>query len=368
MNHLEILLPFGLPPKEIAPDLITTLNAPAFSTLISRTISGKRGLQKRIFEDFSLALPHEIWLAQRCGLQQASMPSDAIPLALATMQSMGLKPETELEAKSAHWFVLNPVHIHVARDHLVLTDQRQLSIDETESRALFDTALPYFQEMGYSLVYGDACTWFVRADDWRDFQTGTPDAACGHNVTLWMPQGQHALQWRKLQNEIHMLWHNHRINENRAERGLPVLNSIWLWGGASAWQQNKRSSSVTDFTHIFNLSNQNIGYRQFCQSGEQHSNAADVIQAQPKHGLLMLDELIAPALANDWSDWLAQWQALEENWFVPLLAALQVGRIKQISLILSSSHSNSKQLSTFITTSNSLRKFWLRPTLKKLLS
>lgn len=365
MAHLEILLAFGLPPAEIAPDLIATLTTPAFATLISRTTSN-HSARHAVFQDFLLALPHEIWLAQQFGLQQDGMASDAIPLALANMQSMGLAPDAALHSQSGHWLVLNPVHIHIARDHLVLTDQRQLSIDEAESRALFDAALPYFQEMGYAFLYGDARSWFVRADDWRDFQTGTPDAACGHNVTLWMPQGQHALQWRKLQNEIHMLWHSHPVNEARAERGLPAINSIWLWGGASATQHDKQAkttSSINDFTHVFNLSNRHIGYHQFCQSGGQDCSVADIIQTQPQHGLLTLDGLIAPALANDWSDWLAQWQVLEENWFAPLLAALQAGRIGQISLTLS----NSKQLSTLSTTRNSLRKFWLRPTLKKLL-
>jgi hypothetical protein len=358
MTHLEILLAFGIPPAEIAPDLIVTLTTPAFATLISRTTSN-HSARHAVFQDFSLALPHEIWLAQQFGLQQDGMVSDAIPLALANMQSMGLAPDAAA-SNSEHWFVLNPVHIHIARDHLVLTDQRQLSIDEAESRALFNAALPYFQEMGYALLYGDARSWFVRADDWRDFQTGTPDAACGHNVTLWMPQGQHALQWRKLQNEIHMLWHAHPVNEARAECGLPAINSIWLWGGASATQQQKTASSITD---VFNLSDWNAGYQQFCNANLQHCSVADIIQTQPQHGLLTLDGLIAPALANDWSDWLAQWQVLEENWFAPLLAALQAGRIGQISLTLS----NSKQLSTLSTTRNSLRKFWLRPTLKNLL-
>jgi hypothetical protein len=48
----------------------------------------------------------------------------------------------------------------------MMGDLRNLGLKEPESRALFETALPYFEEAGHALVYGDARTWFMRADDW----------------------------------------------------------------------------------------------------------------------------------------------------------------------------------------------------------
>jgi hypothetical protein len=36
--------------------------------------------------------------------------------------------------------------------------------------------------------------------------------------------------WRKLQNEIQMLWHIDPVNEEREQRGLPSINSLWISG------------------------------------------------------------------------------------------------------------------------------------------
>src|SRR5690606_12665127 len=110
----------------------------------------------------------------------------------------------------------------------------QLQLAEDEAQALFESALSVCEESGKSLLYGDAHTWFLRADDWQDLHTSTPDAACGHNIDIWMPKGQNERDWRRLQNEIQMHWHAHAINEQRAERGLKPVNSVWLWGGTAA--------------------------------------------------------------------------------------------------------------------------------------
>jgi hypothetical protein len=39
-----------------------------------------------------------------------------------------------------------------------------------------------------------------------------------------------AKRWRKLQNEIQMLWHIDPVNETRALSGLPSINSLWISG------------------------------------------------------------------------------------------------------------------------------------------
>jgi hypothetical protein len=36
--------------------------------------------------------------------------------------------------------------------------------------------------------------------------------------------------WRKLQNEIQMLWHIDPVNEERQQQGYPSINSLWISG------------------------------------------------------------------------------------------------------------------------------------------
>jgi len=267
------------------------------------------------------------------------------------MQSFGLSPQ------AGTWFVLQPVHFHIARDHLVLTDPRQLQLEEHEARVLFDIARPLFEETGRELAFGNAHTWFARGDDWNALKTATPDAACGHNIDLWMPKGPGERDWRKLQNEVQMHWFTDALNAERERRGQKPVNSIWLWGAAAVTAAGPHAYSYT-----FNLSGWPSAFAQRAAQPNPAATASDVIAARPANGLLLLDALLEPALSNDWARWLQQMRQLEESWFAPLLHALKSGAIDRIALALT----NDTNTSSFTATRASLRKFWVKPTLATL--
>lgn len=323
MRHCEILLPFGLPPPELATDLLRQLQAPALAILLGKAATP---LVER-FDPFARSLPHETWLAGRMGL--TGTPESSPPMTVVRLAEMG---QTVAEG---HWFLLHPVHIHIARDHLVLTDRRGLPLTEDDSRALFAQALPAFEEAGKPLVYGDAGTWFVRADEWQGLQSASPDAACGHNVDIWMPKGAGERAWRKLQNEVQMTWHDNRINQEREARREQPVNSLWLWGGATL-PMNAKPQAL-------------------------HQGGFDPGREEL---FVVLDDLSEAALAEDWGLWLDRLQALDTAWFTPLLAALKDGKLAQATLRLS----QSSELRTFSITKSSLLKFWARPGLAKLTS
>ena len=304
MRDITLLLPFALPPAEHAKDLIAALNAPALAMLLSRT----RESACIECEPFAAALPHEALLDDARG-------DNSPPVAHRLMQQLGLPPAT------GYWFVLQPAHFHVARDHLVLTDLRQLDMDETESRTLFDSVVPLFQELGHEMRYGDARHWFLRADTWQTLRTTTPDAATGHNVDIWLPSGERARDWRKLHNEVQMLWHMHTVNERREMRGARRVNGLWLWGGASASETPAVSRAQVD------------------------------------------DSLIPHALAADWGSWLAAMQHIETTKAAPMLAELTSGTIDRLTLQLT----DATRLRTWHATRIGMRKFWIRPSLSRLL-
>lgn len=343
MRHLDILLPFSLPSPELAADLLRVLRLPAFALLASRGKAGK--LQST--DGFARALPHEAWLAQRFSLEAGLLQGGSPPVAPAAMAAFGLEAEPGL------WFMLQPAHLHVARDHLVLTDQRQLALEDSEARALFDSACTLLAELDVPLLYGDARTWFMRAGDWRGLQTSTMDAACGHNIDIWMPKGQGERDWRKLQNEIQMAWHAHPVNEARAERDAKPVNSVWLWGGGEA----DGAMPASDYSHAWGLA----GWAGALMAAAP-ADAAGIIAAAPRRGLLMVDTLSAPALAGDWSLWLDAWHALEAEWLAPLLSALQAGQLDILTLVLG----DGTRLLDLTASRASLRKFWVQPSLARL--
>jgi hypothetical protein len=352
MTQLDILLPFGLPPAELSVDLLKELDAPALAALTARAKSENISARHEKFDDFHRVLPHEIWLARQFGLESGLKISGSPPVATALMQSMDLK------TGAGAWFILQPVHIHIARDHLVLTDPRQLTLAEQEARILFDIAELLFKEVGKELVYGTAGTWFVQADDWAELQTSTPDAATGHNIDIWMPKGPQERNWRKIQNEVQMHWFNHPLNEGREARGFKPVNSLWLWGGPG--MSPDQASSFHD--KAFNLSGWMQAFRQIVPQHGDAENVATLLGSLRNRNLLALDDLLEPALSNDWSHWLDAMRRLETNWFAPLLHALKSGAIDQLSFIMT----HDSHLSRFTASRSSLRKFWIKPTLATL--
>lgn len=345
MDQLTLVIPHSLTPQELAKDLARALPAPALAMLLTRHSACT--VQRQ--DDDARVLPHEAWLARALG---AAAPGQA-PLAAAAMRGCGLPPAP------GHWFIVQPVHVQLARTHMVMADPRELRLEAVESRALFDAVQPYFEELGKPLLYGGAATWFVRADDWRALVTASPDAAVGANLTDWMPDGDGKRAFRMLQNEVQMLWHEHPVNEARQARGLPPVNSFWLWGGADAGSAHAAAPAA--------------GPAGLAVSGapEWLAALADPARRAPQPAALLaeagdatvvLGELAAPAMAEDWSAWLMRMQAIERDWLAPALAALRDGRVGRIRLVLS----DRGALADFTITKGALRKFWRKPTLDKL--
>ena len=361
MSDIEILVPFGLPPAELAPDLLRNMTLPAIATLLARSavsptaVGSTTDLPAGVHDDFARALPHEGWLARRFGMQSALQAGGSPPVAAALLRSFGVPTD------AGHWFVLQPVHLHIARDHLVLTDPRQLALDESDARTLYKVASQAFDEAGLTLHYGSAEYWFVRADHHRDLQTATPDATCGRNIDIWMPQGDSARAWRKLQNEVQMAWYRHAVNEARESGGAHPVNSLWLWGGAEVPAAESVSTSLPDT--LFGFAGWLAAFAESATTSQPMPEPAQVAAGKSARAMLMLDALIEPALAGDWGRWLECWHDIEARWFAPLLTALTDGRIDRISLLLS----DGNRLREWSATRTSLRKFWAKPALTRLL-
>lgn len=319
MTNIEIIVPFALPPSEHAKDLLAELQLPGFARLLAHA---KRGQQQKSAA-FAPALPHEQYLAK-------SMADNSPPVAKAAMQILDI-------AEHGHWFLLQAASLHIARDHLLLTDRRQLGLSDAESRSLFDIARPFINDSGFDLRYGDAGNWFLRADAWKGLRTCTPDAACGHNIDIWLPTGEGERAWRKLLNELQMLWHTHPVNDAREARGARRINSAWLWGGAD---EVRPSAALTLLARL---------------ALNQH---------QPQSEPALLDSLIAPALAGEWANWLHEFAQLEQTCFAPLCAALKQSQINNVTLVLS----DSSRLQTWNASRASMRKFWIKPSLARLVS
>jgi len=347
MNQLTLVLPFALPNAELAADLLKVLQAPALAALLSRSST----CNLETFDNANRLLPHEAWLAHALGLSPAPNGEAArAAFAAQAMRGYGLAPEP-----GARYFLLHPAHLAVARTHISMEELRQLQLSEADGRTLFETARPYFDEIGQPLSYGDAGTWFMRADAWSDLQCATPDGATTQDLSVWMPEGEHARAARRLQNEVQMLWHEHPVNMAREERGLKAINTFWIWGGSLAKAEAVRCAASL---HVANAP----GWLAALAEPAQRDANPNSVLASTRDAIVVLDGLTEAAQAQEWGMWLQQLQALEADWFAPLLAAVKDGRLGQLRLVLS--HRDAWLDCT--TSKHAQRKFWRAITLNKL--
>ena len=165
-------------------------------------------------------LPHERFLL-----------GDAVPTApfeLLGLQGGAIDPNTVFAC-------IQPVHLHATRDHLVLMHPDHIPLSAAESAALLAEAQPLLQdEFKAEIIAADPCHWFINPAHFASLATHSVDQAHGRNIDWWLPRDTTELgkarAWRKLQNEIQMLWHISPINEARQANGLPAINSIWISG------------------------------------------------------------------------------------------------------------------------------------------
>jgi hypothetical protein len=194
---------------------------PGASRRFTLMISGDDAQDDNLSEDRPLkGLPHERFLLGE------SAP--IAPVLLLGQSSQTVDPQQVIAC-------LQPVHFHATRDHLVLLGQNQVDLTHSESDQLLKAALPFIEEdFQNPILFHDQHYWFIPAGPFSSLASYSVDQAQGRNIDWWMPRDTHedgiAKRWRKLQNEIQMLWHIGPVNEEREQQGLPSINSVWISG------------------------------------------------------------------------------------------------------------------------------------------
>ena len=223
---------------------------------------------------------HERWLRRRFGL------ADDESLAAASAHADG--------ARGAAWR-LDLVHLHVGRDHLVMTDPAALpEADGVDARALADAVAPLFADDGLALEVPAPGRWYLReTDPARPLRLRTRPlaGALGRNIDAWMPTGDDARRWRRLVNEVQMTWYAHPVNARREAEGRPPFNSLWIEGrvpraaGEAAVRVATRPRGAAD--------------------------AAPIRVEDAAGPLVVIDALLDAQLAGDPGRWAAAWRALD---------------------------------------------------------
>jgi hypothetical protein len=124
------------------------------------------------------------------------------------------------------------VHLVAGLDALQLAATgRDLLLDEPEARALLDALNGHFGASGLVFSAPVPDRWYLQLPEPIEVETLAPARVRGRTVNNTLAQGGGGRRLDAIVNEVQMLLAAHPVNTSREARGVPTVNSIWLWGG-----------------------------------------------------------------------------------------------------------------------------------------
>jgi len=232
------------------------------------------------------------WLARsRASVQPANLAAGCTAHEQWQLRERGFRPEPgqNLGAGLGPLWAAGPpddepvwlaelVHVSPTQSGAAMLPAQDLHITTEQSVALFESAQTLFAGSGFALLRDGDHRWRLRPPAELALQSASPALVGATSVNDWWPQDDSARPWRRLVNELQMLWFDHPVNLARQAQGLPPVNSLWLFGGARHGQLDENKAADT--------------------------RTCDALQA--------------PFAAQDWAGWLAALAELEAQVFQPL--------------------------------------------------
>lgn len=200
-------------------------------------------------------LAFEHWLCTQLGWNPQSLDGLAC---WALPAAKGGTPSSEDDAARSekdgalHWdyehkhcSLLRPCHFYVRLDHVgvVALEDASLSWDEAmDLRAALEDDLPTWREWfeaWFDIRAIDPMRWLLVFDhDSAQLEGCSLGLAEGLNVEHYLVQGRQSRIWRRVLNQIQMLWYEHPVNVARERAGLLPVNALWLAGALRPGYRN----------------------------------------------------------------------------------------------------------------------------------
>jgi hypothetical protein len=245
----------------------------------------------------------------------------------------------------------DPVHLRADQSCLRLFDSRTFPVSREEADALAAAVGQFYSHLDWQLKAVHPQRWYLILPAAPAITTRPVMQVAGRDIDTSLPQGRDAAGWHAIMNEVQMLLHNHPVNSAREQRGEPLINSLWFWGGGElpTIAATAVARVATDHPLATGLAQQ-AGIARV----DVPADAAALLEfAAPGLSLLVTDELERPALYGEMDRWQQRLLQLEQNWFVPLLASLRQGALASLVIY----PCNGRR---FHITRRQLRCFWKR--------
>lgn len=327
--QLHLVLPGLVWPSASASGFAAGLRTPALESLL-----GHAHITRADTHGF------ESWLARLFGLS-----GDAPPL--AALRRLG---EDSAAPASGEWLCADPVHLHFARERLLLSDAGELGITADEAARLVADINDFLaDEPGLGGFEAGAPTrWYLRLNAPAHARFVPLSDVVGRPVSHFLPEGEDARRWQRIGNDLQVFLHNHPINQALEAAGQRTINSLWLWGAGTL--------SVTPAAPAPCVLADDVLARGLARAAGVEPGAPALAPAGCDT-LVVLGALHRPSLYLDVDTWRSRLLELEAQWFAPLAAALKMRRITTLRI----SAPGDRQCVALDIGAGDTWKFWRRP-------
>lgn len=278
--------------------------------------------------------------------QVQTPPENDLPVAAVTrVLDLGV-------VDNSWWLRADPVHLRPLRDRLILLDASLLDITQDEANQLMAEIIEVYKPDGWVLKAPRPGRWYLKPSRAPKIVTTPLSVVAGRDIHPYLPQGRDAKVWHTVLNEIQILLHSAKINEERERRGKLPINSLWFWGGGRLPRIQPVSWAEVWSGEPVSLALARLAERPSrtapCGFEEWHKLAE-----RPGEHLVVVDELRLPAQYGEREAWTRQMADLERRWMGPLLEALKAGTIAAVVLLTDTGQ-------RFHITPRQARRWWRR--------
>lgn len=228
------------------------------------------------------------------------------------------------------WLRADPVHVSADRDGLILIDNNRFTLTQSDALALAADINLLFEPYGITIEVPVATRWYLRVNEKYEIKTVPVDSIIGKDILPFMPTGDDRINVIQLMNDIQMTLHNADVNKRREEEKQLPINSVWFWGYGELPKIINRNWSFVVSDEILAKGLSMVAATPFQDLPDSYNDLAD--KGSSYNGLIVLNSFQKFSYYHDLEGWLEALLSVEENWFVPLLAALKSKQLDQLTI------------------------------------
>ncbi|MBU0688605.1 MAG: hypothetical protein KJ850_09750 [Gammaproteobacteria bacterium] len=294
MEHLHLIIPDLILPREIAPDTQAELSL----------------LEKMLARATHETLPASATEQRLCELFGVVSP--------APLRAAG----DGLEVADSAWMCADPVELQ--RQPAQVMVRPDVVCEAAEALAFCEMLNGHFAVDGISFHAPHPQRWYLQMAEVGEVMMPTLSSAAWGDARELMPQGRDAVRWRSLGNEVQMLLHGHVLNQKRLAAGLPPISSLWLWGGGHPGELSTMFGAAGGDEPLGAFARA-AGLRRF-------DSLSDMLGSESEHGVWLTSNLLAPLRQHDLYQWRENLFVMQRDLLQVVWQALGAGKLRSLTL------------------------------------